>query len=86
MNLCGFTMSFTTAGIHGLYAVMACFMWFVSIAFSLEYMHHYKHKPMFLLREFRIGEYKSTFFAFCNKCRSIGERSTHNLHIITEPV
>ena len=47
MNLCGFTMSFTTAGIHGLYAVMACFMWFVSLAFSLEYMHHYKHKPMY---------------------------------------
>ena len=47
MNFCGFTMSFTAAGIHGLYAVMACFMWFVSLAFSLEYMHHYKHKPMY---------------------------------------
>ena len=47
MDLCGFTMSFTTAGIHGLYAVMACFMWFVSLAFSLEYMHHYKHKAQY---------------------------------------
>ena len=47
MNICGFTMTFATDGIHGLYAAMACLMWFVSLAFSLEYMHHYKHKAQY---------------------------------------
>ena len=47
MDLCGFEMSFTTAGIHGLYAAMACFMWFVSLLFSLEYMAHYKAKAQY---------------------------------------
>ena len=47
MNLCGFEMSFATAGIHGLYAAMACFMWFVSLLFSLEYMAHYRAKAQY---------------------------------------
>ncbi len=47
MDLCGFTMSFTSRGIHGLYACMACFMWLVSLAFSREYMAHYKHKAQY---------------------------------------
>jgi hydrogenase-4 component B len=47
MDLCGFEMSFATAGIHGLYAAMACFMWFVSLLFSLEYMAHYKGKAQY---------------------------------------
>ena len=47
MDLCGFEMSFTAAGIHGLYAAMACFMWFVSLLFSLEYMAHYKAKAQY---------------------------------------
>ena len=47
MDLCGFEMNFTTSGIHGLYAVMACFMWFVSLLFSLEYMAHYKAKAQY---------------------------------------
>ncbi len=47
MQLCGFELNFTATGIHGLYAAMAGFMWFVSLAFSREYMHHYKHKPQY---------------------------------------
>ncbi len=47
MDLCGFEMSFTTIGIHGLYAAMACFMWFVSLLFSLEYMAHYQAKAQY---------------------------------------
>lgn len=59
MNICGFTMTFTADGIHGLYAAMACLMWFVSLAFSIEYMHHYKHKAQYYA--FMLA----TFFATC---------------------
>ena len=47
MNFCGIEMSFSVEGIHGLYAFMACLMWFVSLAFSREYMHHYSHKAQY---------------------------------------
>ena len=62
MDLCGFEMSFTTAGIHGLYAAMACFMWFVSLLFSLEYMAHYKAKAQYYA--FMIATFVATVGVF----------------------
>ena len=55
-------MSFTTVGIHGLYAAMACFMWFVSLAFSKEYMAHYEHKKQYYA--FMVATFAATVGVF----------------------
>ena len=74
MNICGFDLNFITGGFSSLYCGIACFMWIVSIVFSVEYMAHYNHKPRYYfymvltwlatMGVFASGDFITTFIFF----------------------
>ena len=47
--LCGFPLTFSLEGFHGVYALVAVFMWAVSLLFSPRYFRGHGHRGRYLL-------------------------------------
>lgn len=44
VSLCGFPLTFTSEGFQGIYALLALWMWFVSLLFTPRYMRGHAHR------------------------------------------
>lgn len=48
LPLCGFSLRFSLAGFHGIYALIAVFMWAVSLLFTPRYFRGHGHRGRYL--------------------------------------